>query len=114
MIDKERLKEAKELFKISKDAKNKYAIVFNTLKEDIKKLKELGLSYQAIANLLNKQLNAQIKTTTLSNWYQRNCKNDTAKVTNTKKELNKEKKESVETENDNATDDNLIPFAKLK
>ena len=56
MLNKEKVKEAKELFKISKNSKNRYAIIFNVLKEDIKKLKEIGLSYKTIADLLNKQV----------------------------------------------------------
>lgn len=111
MLDKKRLKEAKELFKISKNAKNKYAIVFNVLKEDIKKLKEVGLSYNAITDLLNKQLNTEIKVSTLANWYQRNCKMNTAKVT--KKETNKRKSdETNSTTNDD--DENKNAFAFLK
>jgi len=108
MLNKERVKEAKELFKISKNSKNRYAIVFNILKEDIKRLKEIGLSYKAIADLLNKQLNTEIKTSTLANWYQRNCKN-TAKVTQELKDEN-----VIENKKDNYEDvlNNFLNKAK--
>ena len=114
MINKEKLKEAKELFKISKNTKNKYVVIFNVLKEDIKKLKEVGLSYKAIAQYLSKEFNTQIKTSTLANWYQRNCKTE-AKATLNKKEKETESSAATDT-NTEANDEEVIDsfFEKAK
>lgn len=75
MFDEKRIKEAKEFLETLKSTgqkRNIYNNVFNFLKEDILKLKEKGLTVNAIAIILSKRLNTEIKANTLNTWFHRN------------------------------------------
>jgi len=113
MIGEEKKSELKELIKLNKGKRNLSSKILKFLKKEIEELLEKGYAIVDIQQLLKVKLKIDVNYQTLTSWIKRNIKSK-KEVPNVKKELSKEKKESVETENDNATDDNLIPFAKLK
>ena len=114
MISEEKKSELKELIKLNKGKRNLSSKILKFLKKEIEELLEKGYAIVDIQQLLKVKLKIDVNYQTLTSWIKRNIKSK-KEVPNVKKELSKEKKESVAAdENDNATDDNLIPFAKLK
>ena len=80
MFDEEKLNLAKQMFKSVKKSNKKYTIVFNILKDDLLKLKKIGMSYQNITDLLSKELKTEIKIQTLATWFRRNKKENAKDV----------------------------------
>ena len=114
MIDKEKINEAKSLLKILKKSQKRgiHSNIFALLKDDIFKLKEKGLSNNAIATLLSDLLKEDINERNLASWlYRQKSKKG---VQNVKEKLSKEKNEGVETENedDEIEVDNFLTRAK--
>ena len=88
--------------------RNKYKNVFDLLKDDIFKLVEIGLNYNSILELINNELQVNIKYHTFFAWIQKNIKQKNQNSNNTlrnnsqikKVELKKETKK-VKENNDN-------------
>ena len=80
MFDEEKINLAKQMFKSVKKSNKKYTIVFNILKDDLLKLKKIGMSYQNITDLLSKELKTGIKIQTLATWFRRNKKENAKDV----------------------------------
>ena len=97
MFDEEKLNLAKQMFKSAKKSNKKYTIVFNVLKDDLFRLKEIGMSYQSIADLLSKELKTDIKIPTLATWFRRNKKENAKDVKHIKEK--KAVKEEVKKSN---------------
>ena len=88
--------------------RNKFSSIFELLKDDIKKLIDLGLPYKMILMHLNNELDSNIKYDTFLKWIQKNIKqknqNSNTSISNidTKKqkvELKKEETKRVKENN---------------
>ena len=108
MIEKEKINEAKSLLKILKKNQKRgiYSNIFALLQDDIFKLKEKGLSNNAIATLLSELLKENINERNLASWlYRQKSKKGVENVK--ENELNKKEKNQSNNNNTN-------PFAFLK
>jgi len=89
--------------------RNKFSSIFELLKDDIKKLIDLGLPYKMILMHLNNELESNIKYDTFLKWIQKNIKqknqNSNTSIPNRdtkeqKVELKKEETKKIEENND--------------
>jgi len=108
MISEEKKSELKELIKLNKGKRNLSSKILKFLKKEIEELLEKGYAIVDIQQLLKVKLKVDINYQTLAGWIKRNIKFE--------KKVQNEKKESVATENDNVTNDEVLDsfFAKAK
>ena len=106
-LNEEKIKLAKELLKRNKNKKNKYAIILNLFKNEIKEALEEDLKITTIKQILEIALNVEIKESTFKSWFYRNLK--------PKKEI-KNKTLNKKEENQSNNNDDVIDsfFAKAK
>ena len=88
--------------------RNKFSSIFELLKDDIKRLVDLGLPYKMILMHINDELDSNIKYDTFLKWIQKNIKqkNQSSNTLrkNTQKQKEEIKKERVKKDNDNPKD----------
>jgi len=94
--------------------RNKFSSIFELLKDDIKRLVDLGLPYKMILMNINDELNSDIKYNTFLKWTQKNIKqknqnSNNLKINTKKEELKKEalKKDINNPKKENKKNDKL-------
>ena len=77
---------AKKIFELNKDKKNKYALIFDYLKQEITDMLNQGLQIGTIKNVLMVNLGIDINHSTLQMWMSRRIKKEDKKTKTAKKE----------------------------
>jgi len=85
--------------------RNKFSSIFELLKDDIKRLVDLGLPYKMILMNINDELNSDIKYNTFLKWIQKNIKQKNQNSNNLKRNIKKDevKKEALKKDIDDNT-----------
>ena len=88
--------------------RNKFSSIFELLKDDIKKLIDLGLPYKMILMHLNNELESNIKYDTFLKWIQKNIKQKNQSSNTLRKNTQKQKVELKKEETTCKTDKDEI------
>ena len=96
-FDTEKIKFARELLLLKKKRKGIYSSVFKIFEDEITELLNIGLSYRAILDLLEKKLECELKYKTFVSWL-RNKDKQKNQNSNTLRNNSQGKKEEIKKE----------------